>query len=647
MDAAAELVGLTDSTSARVLFSELILALDLMGDNLKPVVDYFQKDGISSQERAQLVGDNSSLYTTKHEMIHSDFFSAWQDDNYADLLIIDEFGRIVYTVTKGPEFLKNISDPVVADTALFDVFESVKTVPNGEYIATPVGSYAPADNENTMFVASPVFIENVGEEVFRGAIVLRLNPSFVDGVLKVRSPAGDSYQSYLVDRSGALASTQLLDPDLPLGTIVAPFVVGNTELDTGYAHTSNSDMMTAATSVDLFGEKMVMVSELAIEEAMKPVYALRESILWTSLPVLLVVVIIALFISRAISLPLTRLGRAIAEIAGGDLDAKLPKTREGSEIGAIAVSIEGFRGALRREKEMQRQQESDQREKDERSKLLEAINRQFDSEVRESLAPVATAVQALRQNAEHMASISRQTNEEAQTVSVASEQSLMNLRAVASATEELSATVGDIDQRVRHSAEIAVEATRMASNAETSVSGLMEAARKIGEILSLISDIADQTNLLALNATIEAARAGEAGRGFAVVAAEVKGLANQTGSATSEISAQVLAVQAETEKAVAAIREIAGVISKMNDVSNAVASAVQEQAVTTNEISENIQQVSTGSSEVSSAIVRVSDIAGTAGQEANGVLIAADQLGEQADAISRLVEDFLGKVRAA
>src|SRR3546814_9741217 len=66
------------------------------------------------------------------------------------------------------------------------------------------------------------------------------------------------------------------------------------------------------------------------------------------------------------------------------------------------------------------------------------------------------------------------------------------------------------------------------------VEGLAASAQKIGNVVSLIQDIAEQTNLLALNATIEAARAGEAGKGFAVVASEVKSLAMQTAKARSE-----------------------------------------------------------------------------------------------------------------
>ena len=147
----------------------------------------------------------------------------------------------------------------------------------------------------------------------------------------------------------------------------------------------------------------------------------------------------------------------------------------------------------------------------------------------------------------------------------------VNVETVASATEELTASIGEIAQQATRSAEIAGKAAEEARRTNAVVEGLGSGTQKIGEVVTLIQNIASQTNLLALNATIEAARAGEHGRGFAVVASEVKALANQTAKATEEISTQIQSIQTATGEAVSAIQAIGGTIAEINEISNAIA----------------------------------------------------------------------------
>ncbi|WP_022720752.1 methyl-accepting chemotaxis protein, partial [Rhodopseudomonas sp. B29] len=267
--------------------------------------------------------------------------------------------------------------------------------------------------------------------------------------------------------------------------------------------------------------------------------------------------------------------------------------------------------------------------------------------VGEIVNTVSSASTELEASASTLTTSAERAQHLSSTVAAASEEASTNVQSVASATEELSSSISEISRQVQESARMAADAVNQARTTDERVSELSKAATRIGDIIELINTIAGQTNLLALNATIEAARAGEAGRGFAVVAAEVKALAEQTAKATGEISQQISGIQSATNDSVTAIKQIAGTIGRLSEISSTIAAAVEEQGAATQEISRNVQQAAMGTQQVSSNVIDVQRGATETGSASSQVLSSAQTLAQDSTRLRSEVSRFLDSVRAA
>jgi methyl-accepting chemotaxis protein len=226
---------------------------------------------------------------------------------------------------------------------------------------------------------------------------------------------------------------------------------------------------------------------------------------------------------------------------------------------------------------------------------------------------IATAIEQLSATVDEVASKTQQAAESAKTMNSETKNGLATVKASYQSIDNLAQEINTLAQKITH---------------------LHESSNNITSVIDVIKSVADQTNLLALNAAIEAARAGEQGRGFAVVADEVRSLAQRTQDSTSEIEGFITSLQSDVEAAFSVIDScqeksasavassqlveqtlstIATSVSDIFNMTDQIATATEEQAVVTQDIAKNVVSVE----EVSThATTGASQIASTAQDQA-------------------------------
>jgi methyl-accepting chemotaxis protein len=277
---------------------------------------------------------------------------------------------------------------------------------------------------------------------------------------------------------------------------------------------------------------------------------------------IIIAALMAVWITRLITVPIARAVGAAERIADGDLTVEL---------------------------------QSDG--KDETAQLLRALGGMKDN--------LAGIVRGVRSNAESVATASGQIAQGNLDLSSRTEEQASALEETAATMEELSTTVRNNSDSAKQANQLATDASGVAARGGVVVTQVVDrmkdinqSSKKIADIISVIDGIAFQTNLLALNAAVEAARAGEQGRGFAVVAGEVRNLAGRSADAAKEIKAlitnsveQIEQGSALADQAGQTMEEIVGAIKRVNVIVGEISNASAEQSNGVTQVGQAVTQM--------------------------------------------------------
>jgi methyl-accepting chemotaxis protein len=632
--------------------------MDLSETDRTQIVNHYTGSGkLTAAERLAETGrTHRHGYSWRHGPVHETYASVMTKFGYADIYLISPLGRVVYSTTKGAEFGVALNTSLLKDSGLAKAAYAAMKSGVGELTVVDFEPFAPAAGAARAFLAQPVYdAEEFGtagqKRRLMGVMAVAVAPQLIDNVISQTRSGNARGRAFVVGADGIMRSRHIgEEKDFVPADLKGAANPSLSSSAFDVAATSGRELMVATMPLPLVsGSPWVVMAVEDKEGALGLIHKVRDAMIAASALVMLPLVMLAVLIGWSIALPVARLARALVSIAAGRTEEAIPARDRRDEIGAIADAVHLIRDNLAAASQEEERMQANRIGEDaaRRRSILNELADELDQSVGRVASAVAAAAEELSATARELDQGANETRASAEAMSAATSRAVRNMQGIDGSAVALRNAVEGIDHEVRHADNVAEKALDKARSTEKIVLQLDDGARKVSDVIGLISTIAEQTNLLALNATIEAARAGEAGRGFAVVAAEVKQLATQTARATDDIARQISVMNEATRGSVSAIGDIQSAITELSAVTRRTAETVSHQKDASRAIVDDVNAVSHEIADIGAGTSQVGSASGQTFQSSQAVLSAAKELSQQAVELQTRLDGFMSRIRTA
>lgn len=370
-----------------------------------------------------------------------------------------------------------------------------------------------------------------------------------------------------------------------------------------------------------------LVAQAPVNEVLAGINKVIMPIVLISIICIVIAFVIAFVLVQKITAPVIRMREFLQELSkgAGDLTQRV-EVNTSDEVGEMANYF---------------------------NKFIETLA-SIISDISSSSSSVASSATEIAATTEELSSTSQETSMQSNGVASAVEEMTASIMQIAQNAEQSNEQVVELEKKGQDSIHIVTENVNRISDMNKvteqtmkMIETLKESTNKISEVVTFIGDIADQTNLLALNAAIEAARAGEHGRGFAVVADEVRKLAEKTANSVQEVESinkEVSSNIGMTIQDVSRVNQLVGdsveefekirnvasetvdISNRISDLSGGIYTSTNEQTTVADEISNNISGIAHASEEMNRALSQTA--------------VATNDLSAQSEKLNEIINKF-------